>query len=476
MDKAKQKTLHTQPAFPVALSSIKILKADMAMFNTQVSKFRNVVCQEPKPQETWTGLRLSAVSGEQSYIKANGKWMAFGVAGGGGPFTVLDVNKPGRIDSTFTLQGHTGPVIDFDFNPFNDDQLVSCSEDSSIKLWNIPKDGLSANIDNPTSTVGEHPRKVTAVRYHPTANGVLASTGMEHAVKIWDVEKSKEISCCADAHKELIQDIAWDWVGSTFATSCKDRTVRIVDARSAAVVSSIPNAHDGSKAIKLTYLGDMDKLLTTGFVRGSSKRQMKIWDPKNLSAPLCSVDLESASGVIMPFFDNDTRMVYLADKGASAIKYFEILDDKPHYLNCAIYRGSSSMKGAAFVPKRSLDIARNEVARIIKLTINTVESLSFHLPRRSETFQDDLFPDTVAGVPSMTCTEWLAGENRGPMVKALDPSRQSEGPRLSESKSGSSSAKYVAPKSSAELQGELDAAKSRISYLEEKLKAANISY
>lgn len=446
------------------------------MFNTQVSKFRNVVCQEPKVQETWTGLRLSPTSGEQSYIKANGKWMAFGVAGGGGPFTVLDINKPGRMESIFTLHGHTGPVVDFDFNPFNDDQLVSCAEDTSIKLWDIPAGGLTANIDAPTSTVGEHSRKVTAVRFHPTASGVLASAGMEHSVKIWDVENSKEINCCADAHSEIIQDLAWDWIGSTYATSCKDRTVRIMDARSASMVSSIPNAHDGSKAIKLTFLGDMDKLLTTGFVRGSSKRMMKIWDPKSLASPLCTVELESASGVVLPFFDNDTRMVYLADKGASALKYFEILDEKPHYLNCAIYRGASSMKGAAFVPKRNLDVNKNEIARIMKLTINTVESLSFHLPRRSETFQDDLFPDSYAGVASMSCSEWLSGENKGPMIRPLDPSRGSEAPRLSEAISRASSAKYMAPKSATELQGELDEAKTRISYLEEKLKSANISY
>ena len=444
------------------------------MFSTQVSKFRNVVCQEPKPQETWSGLRLSAASGEQSYIKANGKWFVFGVGGGGGPFTVLEADKPGRIDKLYTFQGHTGPVIDFDFNPFNDDQLVSGSDDASIKLWDIPEGGLTANVDSPTATIGEHSRKVTAVRYHPTAEGVLLSTGMEHAVKLWDVENCKEINTCAGAHGELIQDVCWDWIGATYATSCKDRTVRIVDARSAGVVSTIPNAHDGSKAIKLTFLGDMEKLLTTGFVRGSSKRQMKIWDPKALDKPLCTVDLESASGSIMPFFDNDTRMVYLADKGASAIKYFEILDDKPHYLNCAIYRGSSSMKGAAFVPKRNLNIKSNEVARIMKLTINSCESLGFHLPRRSETFQDDLFPDTYAGVPSMSCSEWLGGENRGPMMKALDPARESEAPRPSEARP--MSVKYVAPKSAIELQGELDEAKTRIEYLEEKLKAANISY
>lgn len=32
-------------------------------------------------------------------------------------------------------------------------------------------------------------------------------------------------------HEQLIQDIVWDYYGNCFATSCKDKTIRIVDAR-----------------------------------------------------------------------------------------------------------------------------------------------------------------------------------------------------------------------------------------------------
>lgn len=47
-----------------------------ALFGRQVSKFRNVLGQDPKTHECWSELRLSAVSGEQSYIKCNGKFFA----------------------------------------------------------------------------------------------------------------------------------------------------------------------------------------------------------------------------------------------------------------------------------------------------------------------------------------------------------------------------------------------------------------
>ena len=46
----------------------------------------------------------------------------------------------------------------------------------------------------------------------------------------------------------------------------------------------------------------------------------------------------------------------------------------------------------ARVPKRGLNIMGCETARLLKLTANSVEPLSFHVPRKSEAFQEDIFP------------------------------------------------------------------------------------
>ena len=145
-------------------------------------------------------------------------------------------------------------------------------------------------------------------------------------------------------------------------------------------------------------------------------------------------------------------------------------------MDCAIFRSHSPAKGAAFVPKRNLDVGHNEVARIMKVTVNGAEPVSFNLPRRSDSFQDDLFPDTYAGVPAHTCAEWLAGSQKGPMLMGLDPTQESV-VRMSEvgPPGGSSGQKYVAPKTAPELQKELDEANERIAFLEAKLKQANIS-
>ena len=43
------------------------------------SKYKHVYCEAPKADATFQNLRLSTVTGDQNYIKANGLFFAVGV-------------------------------------------------------------------------------------------------------------------------------------------------------------------------------------------------------------------------------------------------------------------------------------------------------------------------------------------------------------------------------------------------------------
>ena len=45
----------------------------------RASKFRHVYCDTPRPDATFQNLRLSTVTGEQNYIKANPEYFAVGL-------------------------------------------------------------------------------------------------------------------------------------------------------------------------------------------------------------------------------------------------------------------------------------------------------------------------------------------------------------------------------------------------------------
>ena len=45
------------------------------------------------------------------------------------------------------MNGHTRPVSDIKWNPFNDNIIASGSEDCTVKLWYIPDGGLATDLN-----------------------------------------------------------------------------------------------------------------------------------------------------------------------------------------------------------------------------------------------------------------------------------------------------------------------------------------
>lgn len=178
--------------------------------------------------------------------------------------------------------------------------------------------------------------------------------------------------------------------------------------------------HQGSKAAKVVFLGDTGRLFTTGFSRFSD-RQWAVWSQHDFTKPLRSENIDSSSGVLFPYYDHDTKMVYIAGKGDGNIRYYETVDDAPwcHYLGQHLT--GAPQRGAGFMPKRGLDVRSCEIFRFYKLhaTKGVCEPISMIVPRKSEQFQDDLFPDTAAPTPALTASEWLGGKNRNPILISM---------------------------------------------------------
>lgn len=345
----------------------------------------------------------------------------------------------------------------------------------TVKIWQIPEGGLSSNLEIPAVDLHGHARKVTLLKFHPTASNVLASTSGDFTAKLWDIEKGAEINSFTGP-EQLIQDIVWDYTGSNYAISNKDKHVRIIDARTGALASTIQTAHEGSKSTKLAYLGPLEKIVTVGFTR-QSQRQMKFWDPRNTSAALKSVDIDQAAGVIMPFYDPDTSLLFLVGKGDCNIRFYEIVGETPYCYpvsNDTLVRATPA-KGMAMVPKYGLNVMACETSRLLKLTSNSVEPLSYHVPRKSDAFQDDIYPDTASMEPAHTADEWLAGSNLPPKLMSLNPAIRRSGGAAAGGASAPAKSTFTVAKSAAVLQTELDAALARIKVLEERLTAAGLS-
>jgi coronin-1B/1C/6 len=339
-------------------------------------------------------------------------------------------------------------------------------DDGKVMVWGIPPGGLKETQQEALVTMTGHQRKVNVLRFHPVAEHIVASGSQDNAVKIWDAETGTDKVSIED-HPDNILDLIWNYNGSSLLSSCKDKNVRVIDPRTGKT-SSMVAAHDGTKTTKLEWLGKEEKFASVGFTR-QSKRQLKIWDPRKIATEVSSLDIDQAAGVIMPFYDEDINVLFLAGKGDGNIRYYEIVSGEPWQFFISEYRNTLPCRGMAMLPKRVVNTAECEVVRLLKLGTSDVQPLKFVIPRKSELFQGDLFPDCRAAKAGLKSSEFFDGKNANPQLMSLDPKKRSDAP-------AEAAVTLAKVKSAAELQKELDAAHKRIEVLEALLKKNNIAF
>ncbi|XP_071304339.1 coronin-6 isoform X1 [Agelaius tricolor] len=383
------------------------------------SKFRHVFGQPVKADQMYEDIRVSKVTCDSSFCAVNPKFVAIIVeSGGGGAFIVLPLAKTGRVDKNHPLvTGHTAPVLDIDWCPHNDNVIASASEDTTVMVWQIPDYVPVRNITEPVVTLEGHSKRVSIISWHPTARNVLLSAGCDNLVILWNVGTGEMLLALDDMHTDLIYNVGWNRNGSLLVTTCKDKKVRVIDPRKQQIIAEKTKPHDGTRPIRAIFVAD-GKIFTTGFSR-MSERQLGLWDLNNFEEPIALQEMDTSNGVLLPFYDADSSIVYLCGKGDSSIRYFEITDEAPyvHYLNT--YSSKEPQRGMGFMPKRGLDVSKCEIARFFKLHERKCEPIVMTVPRKSDLFQDDLYPDTPGPEPALEADEWLSGKDAEPILISL---------------------------------------------------------
>jgi len=382
------------------------------------SKYRHVFGTVAKKEDCYDDLRITRTAWDSNYITSNGSFFAvIWEAGGGGAFAVVPWSMKGKVDPKLPLvAGHKGAVLDIDFNPFNDNLIASVSEDCTGKIWGIPEGGLKEHMNEPLQTLNGHRRKVGTVQFNLSANNILATSSSDFSVKVWDIEKGKDLYSNDGQHTDIIQSVDWNGNGSLLATSAKDKKVRIIDPRQKSVVSEA-DGHPGVKGSRVCWLGP--RLYSVGFSK-TSEREFALWDPREFKEPLLRQTVDTSSGLLMPFFDRDTNVLFLAGKGDGNIRYYEIVDEAPYIHYLTEFKSATPQRGMAMLPKRAVNVSDCEIVRMLKIGTKTMEPISFQVPRKSDLFQADLFPPCFAGEPALSAEEWCNGKNAEPKTASLE--------------------------------------------------------
>lgn len=327
-------------------------------------------------------------------------------------------NPPKKLQKPPLIEAHKSSIQDFDLSPF-DKQLLVSSDSSSIKLWKIPEGGLKDTMRLCELEIsGEVSKRLTSLQFHPTSKNLLVTTGKDFKIKIFDIENTKLMISHNKGHNDLIQNISFNWTGSLLSTSCKDKILRILDPRLNEVAYST-EAHPGVKGFNCTWLGKRDEIMTCGFNK-SGERIVSLWDLRTFKDPIHSNTIDNSPGMIKPFYDESTKMVFLLGRGDSAIRYYEIIDQIPFVQYLDQFKGNDSQSDICAFPKRMVDVASCEIVRFAKVTKDKVENIMFQVPRRDGKNVSDLYTFIPSNNPSTTAEEWLKGIEKAPIL--INPS------------------------------------------------------
>ena len=375
-------------------------------------------------KKTWyTNVKADCSTRDATPIIANDKYFAVPWSGPGGRIAAIPLSRQGKLPDTgqFGMIETGSPVLDFQFHPHDSHLMVTGNENAHAMIWKVTDDIIDLKDDRKRATnyVGPpevdlkgHYSKVTFTSFHPTAKDVLVTSSADGTVKLWDVSVGDEKNTLEGVIEDFVQCVDWSYDGSLMMMSTHDRKIKLVDPRANKVVQE-GLAHTGALGVKLAWLGNTPRIMTTGFGPGS-ERELGLWDTRKLAEPLAPYfAVDQAQALLTPHYDPDHGIAFLFAKGDGTISYFEITDDAPyfHYLNK--YPTNVPQMGVAVLPKSMCDFKKVQICRMLKLTTDSVIPITFTVPRTKKQFyQDDIYSDTWDLKPSMTASEWFGGASK----------------------------------------------------------------
>ena len=344
----------------------------------QVSKLRNIF-GEPK-KEKFTDIAMAEVTSEGSLIAVNSTFLGVSWQSVKGCVGIFDANVPTRIPSEIPLiRGHDSYISDLNFSPFRANLLSTASDDTTVKLWEIPQEGVKEDITNEIQKFTGHNRKVSHVQFNPVCNDIIASASFDNTVQAWNMVKSKAI--CKVSFGDCPTSLEWNYNGSLIGAMTKEKLCYIVDPRANAITIKA-KGHESSKIQKMCFI-DESHFVTCGFSK-SSTREVRLYDMRNaaegaLDDCISKLDVDHQSGIMSPFYDDGLKLLYVPGRGDGNIHYYDLTDFT--IKDCSEYKSSQPQKAITMFDKKTMDYNKCEVARFAKVVGRDLMYLSFYVPR-----------------------------------------------------------------------------------------------
>ncbi|TMW63078.1 hypothetical protein Poli38472_005696 [Pythium oligandrum] len=401
-------------------------------FAFRASKFRNIECKQLPRESSYDQLQVTSAMVDGNVLAATRDRFAFPhQIDGGGAIQVKELADVGK-DAVITpplLRGHQNRVNSLEFSPFDTNTLFSGSADATVKVWKLPADAKLEQQLSATTTLSGASSTVSIVKCHPTANNVVAAVGQRDTL-VFDAAAESVLFQHAVEDDGAYSGLCWNYNGSLLVASSLNQKLRLLDPRGATSVVNEWEGHAGRRRpTNVIWCGQRDHFLSMGS-GVTQERELKLWDPRNLSTPVSRERLDTSIGQLFSLYDADVDLLYLVGKGDRSARCYELDFARAPFVHALDHSMLPHMTlASAIVPKQACDTTACEVARVLNLSASGGASggicdvLSFRVPRKDalNEFQRDLYPDTRAFTAALSAEEWQRGQNADPVLETVKP-------------------------------------------------------
>jgi hypothetical protein len=195
--------------------------------------------------------------------------VATGTSGAAGEVRIYrGESRPDWPPPKHVIAAHSDLIHDIAFSP-GGKILATTGYDRLIKLWDV-------ETGKELRTLKDHSDSVYGIAFSPDGK-LLASAAADRAVKVWDVATGKRLYTLSDA-TDWVYAVAWSPDGKHLAAAGVDRSIRVweANAEGGKLVHSA-FAHEGP-VLRLVYSTDGKTLYSL-----SEDRTVKSWDTSKLS-------------------------------------------------------------------------------------------------------------------------------------------------------------------------------------------------
>jgi len=179
-----------------------------------------------------------------------------------------------KFSPDLILTGHTKEGYGLSWNVLKEGQLLSCSDDKTICLWDV-EGNKQGNTLKAQTIFSCHTEVVEDVAWHKHHDSLFGSVGDDKKLLVWDIRQdSKDPIYKVDAHKSDVNCLSFNpYAEFILATGSSDNTVGLWDLRNLNM-----KLHSFENHTNPVYTLQWAPFNETILASSGSDRRVMVWD------------------------------------------------------------------------------------------------------------------------------------------------------------------------------------------------------